>query len=89
MNGTKRIWLRVLGGMLILGGLGACANPGTEPTTSSRPSESTFSDDSCYSMSKDLLNDHPSVYSSRQNAYDSCREAGDLVDELVGEVGRY
>jgi hypothetical protein len=87
-------WAWVVGVLLVmavLGGIGGSSDSSSDNSTGSggRLSETVFDDDSCYAMSAQLLRDYPNVYYSRQEAYDGCRAAGGLADELVGEVNRH
>jgi hypothetical protein len=46
------------------------------------------SDEYCIEKADQLVRDYPNVYASRQEAHDGCRRAGDVADELGGEVDR-
>lgn len=91
MEEKKSLGPWVLLGLLGLGMLVPKSDDESDTTSTDRKplSETVFSDDSCYEQSQELYEQYPSVYYSRQEAYDGCRRAGEIMDEVTGQVQRH
>jgi hypothetical protein len=73
------IWGVLIGGMVFF----------TDPIERPTDSGPAFgSDDYCAERAPKMREESPSLYYTNQEAYDACREAGEVVKELRGDIKR-
>ena len=80
--------------------LAGCASTVPSDTSSSDTGTQTTNSDTvqttpdfgtdayCFAEADSLYTKYPSVYASKQEAYDGCRSAKGLADELNGKINR-
>lgn len=66
--------------------LASCADSNYNSSDSDTGTTELFGSQFCEQEASRMVQEHPDLYYSRQEAYDSCREARNVADELEGKI---